>query len=119
MIHPINPATGAVGTPVDLGFSQYTHVKAMQGSNFWTTCRCGNDDDARLRDMTGTELDIVDTDADLGEQLNFGSLAFDETGGVLWMAANSQWSGIAAVASQTFLVGRTDSGEGVIAGFTP
>jgi len=93
MIYPVDPGTGAVGTPVDLGFSQYSHVKAMQGASFWTTCGCGSDDDARLRDMTGTELDVVDTETDLGEQLNFGSLAYDASGGVLWMAGYSSAAG--------------------------
>ena len=87
--YPVDPATGTVGTPVDIGFfSQYSHVHAMQASDFWTHCGCGNNEKAVRRSAGGSDVDTVDTDVDLGEKLNIRALAFDPAGGVLWIAGN-------------------------------
>ena len=87
--YPVDPATGLVGTPVELGFfSQYSHVHAMQGGDFWTHCGCGHNETAARRSPGGTDVDTVSTDTDLLEKLNIRALAFDPAGGVLWIAGN-------------------------------
>jgi hypothetical protein len=90
MVYPVDPGTGAAGTPVDLGFfSQYAYVHAAQAGDFWTHCNCGGNEKAVRRSPGGSDVDTVDTDVDLGEKLGIRALAFDPAAGVLWIAGNS------------------------------
>lgn len=88
MVFPINPGTGALGAPIDLGsFSQFSHVHAMQGADFWTHCGCGGSQEADRRDMAGNDVDMVDTqNLDVGnEQISVRGIAYDNSNNVLWL----------------------------------
>jgi hypothetical protein len=91
--HPVDPATGAVGSPVDLGFALgFAYVHAAQGGDFWIHCNCGANAVAALVNPGGSEVDSVDTGADLGEAVNIRSLAFDAAAGALWIAGRASSS---------------------------
>jgi hypothetical protein len=84
--HPVDPATGTAGTPVDLGFG---YVHAAQAGDFWTHCNCGGNDIASRRSPAGGDVDTVDTGVDLGEQISIRALAFDAAGGALWISGRA------------------------------
>lgn len=84
-IFPVSPTTGAVGTPVTIGFSQFTHVHAMQGADFWAHCGCGGSQEAQRRTMAGVEVDEVDTDNDLGVEIGVRAIAYDPGASKLYL----------------------------------
>ena len=94
MIYPVNPLTGATGAPVSLSGSQFSHVHAMQGDNFWAHCGCGGSQEAQRRTMADMEVDEVDTGTDLGDEISIRGIAYDETGNVLWLQGFSFDEGI-------------------------
>jgi hypothetical protein len=87
--YPVDPATGAVGTPVDLGFVSFSYVHAVQAGDFWTHCWCGGNEVATRLTPGGSEVDSVDTRADLGDPINVRALAFDAAEGALWLYGRS------------------------------
>ena len=86
LVFPVNPATGVLGLPVDLGVaSQFTHVHAMQGTDFWVHCGCGNNQSIQRRTAAGAVVDTVNTEVDLSEFVAVDAVAFDAAGGVLYV----------------------------------
>jgi hypothetical protein len=86
MVFPINPGTGVLGAPIDLGVaSQFTHVHAMQGADFWTHCGCGNNQSAERRTMAAATVDAVNTDTDLSDFIAIDAIAYDTVGNVLYL----------------------------------
>jgi hypothetical protein len=83
-VYPIDPATGAVGVGQPLNAGSYRHVQSLQGSDFWTYCYCGGNQEIRLIKIGGTVLDSVDTDTDLGHELGLSTAVYD--GSFLWLA---------------------------------
>jgi hypothetical protein len=95
MVFPIDPATGVLGTPVDLGSSsQFTHVHAMQGTDFWAHCGCGGSQDAQRRTMAGATVDSVDTETDLADRIGIRGIAYDGVGNVLFLHGRSANTGV-------------------------
>jgi hypothetical protein len=92
LVHPVDPATGSTGTPLDLGASQFTHVHAMQGSDFWTHCGCGGSQEASRRTSAGAEVDLVETEP-LGRDLRVRAIAYDPVGNVLWLHGQDRTGG--------------------------
>lgn|GEM_PF-807663 len=85
LIHPFDPATGTFGPPVLLDNSQFSHVHAMQGADFWAHCGCGNGEDVQRRTQADVLVDTVNTNTDLGNQISVRGIAFDSTANVLWL----------------------------------
>lgn len=96
LVFPINPATGAAGAPANLGGSQFSHVHAMQGADFWTHCGCGGSQEAQRRTPAGAMVDEVDTDTDLGFEIGIRGIAYDAVGNVLWLHGYSYDEGKAS-----------------------
>ena len=88
MILPVDPSTGAVGTPVGLTGSQFSHVHSMQGSDFWSHCGCGGSQEAQRRSMGDVEIDEVDTNTDLGVEIGVRAIAYDTAGSRLFLHGN-------------------------------
>ncbi len=83
---PVDPATGAAGAPVSIsGNTQFVHVHASQGANYWTHCGCGGSPEAGLVTPTGTLLDEVQTESELNDEISVRAIAFDPVGGFLWL----------------------------------
>lgn len=87
--YPVDPATGAVGTSVDVGFG---FVHAAQAGDFWTHCWCGSNDEAKRVSPGGSTVDTV-TATELEESINIRALAFDAAAGALWISGRSNESG--------------------------
>jgi hypothetical protein len=85
MIQQVDPASGALGTPVDLSSSQFSHVHAMQAGDFWAHCGCGGSQEAQRRTMADVFVDEVDTENDLGEEISVRGIAYDPAGARLWL----------------------------------
>lgn len=83
-IYPFDTSTETLltGSGKDFG-TYYSHIHAYQGGDFWTHCHCGGNEDASLRTTAGVEVDNVDTDADLGHEINIDAIAWDGTH--LWL----------------------------------
>ena len=82
--YPVDPATGAVGTPVDV----FGYVHAAQAGDFWTHCWCGSNDEAKRVSPGGSTVDTV-TATELGESIGIRALAFDAAAGALWISGRS------------------------------
>lgn len=81
----INPSTGAA-TPAPTPLSsQYVHVQAFDGANYWAHCGCGGSQDVELHtpDTNSTPVETVDTVA-LGTEIGVRAAAVDGT--TLWLA---------------------------------
>jgi hypothetical protein len=86
LVYPIDPATGTPGTPLTIENTQFTHVHASQGSDFWTHCGCGGSPEAgRIGPAGGALVDEVKTDTELNDEVGVRSIAFDPAAGVLWI----------------------------------
>jgi hypothetical protein len=94
MIQQVDPATGTLGSPADLAFSQFSHVHAIQAGDFWTHCGCGNSEDAQRRTMAGADVDTVNTRTDLADQISIRAIAYDEAGGMLMLHGFSFDTGV-------------------------
>lgn len=82
--YPIDPATGVAGTGQTLTtHSSYFHAVTMQGGDFWVHCNCGTIQDIKCMRLGGSEIDAVDTGADLGNSIAIGAGAWD--GSRLWL----------------------------------
>lgn len=87
--YPVNPATGVLGTPVDLArFTQFSHVHAMQSGDFWTHCGCGVGQEAQRQTAAGTTVDTIDT-RDLGDEIGIYAIAYDPVARVLYLHGSS------------------------------
>jgi hypothetical protein len=84
-VFPVDPGTGAVGTPLALGNTQFTHVHAMQAGDFWTHCGCGGSEEAGRVTALDALVDEVETDGELGDEIGVRAIAYDPAGGVLWL----------------------------------
>lgn len=85
-LYPFDPSSGMIvsASAIDMGAAgQYTHIQDYQSGDFWTHCRCGDNDEASRRDVTGSEIDIVDTTNDLGSGIGIDAIAWD--GSNLWI----------------------------------
>jgi len=95
LVFPINPSTGVLGASVDLGFfSQFSHVHAMQGADFWTHCGCGGSEEAERRTAAGATVDTVDTDTGLGNRIGIRGIAYDGPGNVLYLHGFASATGV-------------------------
>jgi hypothetical protein len=84
--YPVDPATGTVGTPVDLGAStQYSHLHAVQAGDFWAHCACGGSTEAWRVTAAGVFVDEVRPGTDFGSDLSVDAIARDDAGAVLWL----------------------------------
>jgi hypothetical protein len=91
--HPVDPATGTLGAPVDLGtVFGFAYVHAVQAGDFWVHCNCGSNETAVRVSPGGSQIDTVDTGVDLGDKVHIGALAFDAAAGALWIFGRSDTS---------------------------
>lgn len=81
-VHPVDPATGAVGSPISLSQSRFVH--AVQGADFWTHCNCGGNQEAQRRTTSDALVDEVSTQ-DLANEINIDAIAYDPAESVLWL----------------------------------
>jgi hypothetical protein len=84
-VFPVDPATGAAGTPILLDNTQFTHVHAVQDGDFWTHCGCGGSEEAGRVTALDSLVDEVETESELGDEIGVRAIAYDATGGVLWL----------------------------------
>ncbi len=84
--HPIDFAAASVGGGSLLSNTSYYYAFAMQAGSFWTTCRCGGNEQAKLVALGGAVSETVDTAA-LGHKINISAGAYD--GRHLWLAGSS------------------------------
>lgn len=84
-VFPVDPATGTAGTPILLDSTQFTHVHAVQDGDFWTHCGCGGSQEAGRVTALDALVDEVQTDTELGDEIGVRGIAYDPTGGVLWL----------------------------------
>ena len=82
---PMNPATGVLGTLVSFtGGGQFQWVQALQGSDFWATCWCGNNSEMQRRTSAGVLVSSFDLSAaPIHRQLNIEAASYD--GANLWV----------------------------------
>ena len=85
--HRIDFAAASIGGGHLLSNSAYHYAFAMQSGSFWTTCRCGGNEKAKLVALGGTVSDTVDTAA-LGRKINISAGTYD--GRYLWLAGRSE-----------------------------
>ncbi|HGY09857.1 MAG TPA: hypothetical protein ENK37_07385 [Oceanithermus profundus] len=82
--YPIDPETGSVGAGQTLtAHSSYFHAVTMQDGDFWSHCQCGGSHKIKRLRLGGTEIDEVDTDADLGHEISIRAGSWD--GHRLWL----------------------------------
>ncbi len=90
--YPIDPETGAVGAGQTLTAStSYFHAVTMQGGDFWAHCNCGGSQDVKRMRLGGSEIDAVDTNADLHNDISISAGAWD--GSRLWLWGRNRVSG--------------------------
>jgi hypothetical protein len=89
-IVPVEPGTGAAGTPRTFGASIYRYVHASAGAGFWAICACGGDTEVGLVSAANTLVDEVDTDAELGGALSVRAVGWDPDSGVLWIHGSDE-----------------------------
>jgi hypothetical protein len=84
----INPSTGTA-VPAPTPSSQYVHVQAFDGGNYWAHCGCGGSTDIVRRppDTSATQLEVVDTTA-LGQEISVRAATVDGT--TLWLGGNAR-----------------------------
>jgi len=85
-VHPIDFAAASIGGGSLLSNTSYHHIFAMQAGSFWTTCRCGGNEKAKLVALGGAVAETVDTAA-LGHKINISAGAYD--GRYLWLTGRS------------------------------
>lgn len=93
VLRTLNPTNAAIvltqTIPSTVG--QYSQISAMQGSDYWANCGCGNVEDIKRFNSAFTLVDTVNTRTDLGNQIVIYSAAFDGTN--LWLGGPSNAAG--------------------------
>jgi hypothetical protein len=82
---PLDVDAGSTGASLSYGTS-YEHLLAMQGTDGWGDCACGNVDDLARTSVGGAQVDLVDT-TDLGHAISIDAAAFG--GSTLWIGGYS------------------------------
>lgn len=93
-ILPIDPTTGAVGTPITLATGS-RFVQAVQSDDFWLNCYCSTAEFIKRRTRAGTDVDIV-TSAELGMEFFAKAAAFDESEKILYVLGEDESAGRAS-----------------------
>lgn len=86
---PIDRTTAVIGAPLSFGFDQFQVVHAAQGADLWAHCACGHGEEAQRKTKVGGVVDEVNTNFDLGEEMNIHAIAYDEGNAILWLQGSS------------------------------
>lgn len=79
-VYPVDPITGALGTPIELSSARYVH--ATQGDEFWTS---DGNDEAQRRSKADVLGDSIKTDTDLDLDFEITAMAFNPDNQTLWL----------------------------------
>lgn len=85
---PIDPATGAAGTPLDL-LPNFNKVHAAQDGDFWAVCFCGSTDLIQRRNAAAAVVDAI-PDSITPFSFDERAIAFDPVEKIVWVHGSNR-----------------------------
>ena len=87
-VQEVDPTTGALGTPLDLGSFEFVH--AADPGALWAHSGSGGSREAVKTSLAGLELDRINIEEVVGERFGIDAMASDPPNGRIWAASRDR-----------------------------